>query len=125
MKTYMSVLAAEDEMQITVSMPSTGVFYAPGLARRVVLDLDQLPKEIAEPLKTLADRAGIFTGGETIELAADPKMRDIRQFTIEVEDRGKQRVLHVAEPSMNAPGPLAEFVRLVRKQADAARARTK
>jgi len=118
-------LLAEDEMRITVSMPSTGVFYAPGLAGRVVLDLDQLPKEIAEPLKTLVDRAGIFTGSETIDLPADPKMRDIRQITIEVEDRGKQRVLHVAEPSTNAPGPLAEFVRLVRKQADAARARTK
>ena len=47
-------------MRITVSMPSTGVFYSPGLARPVVIDVDQLPKETADKLKALADRAGIF-----------------------------------------------------------------
>jgi len=34
-------------MRITVSMPSTGVFYAPGLDRAIVIDVDQLPADVA------------------------------------------------------------------------------
>jgi hypothetical protein len=108
-------------MRITVSMPSTGVFYAPGLARPVTIEVDQLPKSTADALKALVKRADVLTGVEPIEVTASKQARDGRQFFIRVEDGNKERTLRVAEPLGELKGPLGEFVRMVRDQAQLAR----
>jgi hypothetical protein len=106
-------------MRITVSMPSTGLVYAPGLARPVVLDVDGMPKDIADKLKALAKRADVFDHGDTAEKPSS-QMRDGQQFVIHVEDGEKQQTLRVAEPFAGGSA-MKEFVQLVRDQANLAR----
>ena len=112
-------------MRITVSMPSTGLFYSPGLSRPVVLDVDGMPKDIADKLKALAKRADVFDHGDTVEEKPSSQkppsqMRDGQQFIIHVEDGEKQQTLRVAEP-FAGDSPMKEFVQLVRDQANLAR----
>jgi hypothetical protein len=105
-------------------MPSTGLFYSPGLARPVVLDVDGMPKDIADKLKALAKRADVFDHGDTVEKPPSQtppsQMRDGQQLVIHVEDGEKQQTLHVAEP-FGGDGAMKEFVQLVRDQANLAR----
>ena len=109
-------------MRITVSMPSTGVFYSPGLARPVVIDVDQLPKETADKLKALADHAGIFDQSNTLEFPPPMGMRDAQEFAITVEDGDRSSTIRWAGPSDAVRNErLREFVDLVRKLARPAR----
>lgn len=108
-------------MRITVSMPSTGFVFAPGLARPVVIDVDALPAAEAANLKALAQDAGVFDAAAPLTIPADPKTRDAREVVIDVEDGSRRRMLRIAEPSPLAP-PLQRFVDAVRAQADALRA---
>jgi hypothetical protein len=100
-------------------MPSTGLFYSPGLARPVVLDVDGMPKDIADKLKALAKQADVFGHGDT-EQKPPSQMRDGQQFVIHVEDGEKQQTLQVAEP-LGGDSAMKEFVQLVRDQANLAR----
>ena len=106
-------------MRITVSMPSTGIVYAPGLARPVVIDSDQLPTPVAEKLERLANEAKLFEPAEAEPRAAPDKLRDAQETVITVEAEGKQRTIRVSDPvgSMTNKS-LREFVALVREQAD-------
>jgi hypothetical protein len=109
-------------MRITVSMPSTGVFYAPGLARPVVIDVDQLPKETADKLKALAERAGIFDQSKTLEFPPAKGLRDAQEFAITVEEGDRSRTIRLTGPTDALPNEwLREFVDLVRKHARPAR----
>ena len=113
-------------MRITVSMPSTGLFYAPGLARPIVIEVDQLPKEVAEKLSGLAERARIFDQPETVELGESKNVRDAQQFTITVEHGDKRRTIQLFEPLTAIPNEaLREFIQLVREQARLARGQPK
>ncbi len=105
-------------MRITVSMPSTGIVFAPGLARPVVIDTDQLPADVAEKLKRLAENAQLFEHAEAAPSPAPKQLRDAQEFTITVEAEGKQRTLRVSDPVGSIANPsLREFVQLVRDQA--------
>lgn len=108
-------------MRITVSMPSTGLVYAPGLAQPITIEVDRLPKSTGDALRTLAARANIFGGTEPIDIAAPRTVRDARKLVIQVEDGGRQRILQVAEPLSGVEGPLREFIQMVRDEAHAAR----
>ena len=110
-------------MRISVFMPSTGLFYAPGLAKPVVIDTDQLPKPEAETLQQLAQAARLFDPSISHDVPTSPKVRDAQQFEIHVEDGGQSRTIRVAEP-MSHQGPLADFVRLVREHARRARSKS-
>jgi hypothetical protein len=85
----------------------------------VVLDVDGMPKDIADKLKALAKRADVFDHGDTVEKPPS-QMRDGQQLVIHVEDGEKQQTLHVAEP-FGGDGAMKEFVQLVRDQANLAR----
>jgi Emfourin len=105
-------------MRITVSMPSTGIVFAPGLARPVVIDTDDLPAAVAEKLKRLAEAAQLFEHAEAAPSDAPKQLRDAQEFLITVEAGDKQRTLHVSDPVGAIANPsLREFVQLVRDQA--------
>jgi len=109
-------------MRITVSMPSTGVFYAPGLARPVVIDVDQLPKETADKLKALAERAGIFDQSKRVEFPPAKGLRDAQEFAITVEEGDRSSTIRWTGPTDALPNEwLRKFVDLVRKHARPAR----
>jgi len=106
-------------MRITISMPSTGIFYAPGLARPVVIDSDKLPKPVAKKLERLASDAKLFEPTEAEPSAAPDKLRDAQETVITVEAEGKERTIRVADPVGSiANKSLRDFVALVREQAD-------
>jgi Emfourin len=109
-------------MRITVSMPSTGVFYSPGLARPVVIDVDQLPTETAEKLKALAERAGIFDQSNALEFPPAKGLRDAQEFAITVEEGDRRSTIRWTGPTDALRNEwLREFVDLVRKHARPAR----
>lgn len=106
-------------MRITVSMPSTGIFYAPGLAAPVVIDSDALPTAVAAKLKRLADEAKLFEPPATAPKAAPEKLRDVQETVITVEAEGKERTLRVSDPIGSITNkPLREFIALVCEQAE-------
>lgn len=112
-------------MRITVSMPSTGIFYAPGLARPVVIDSDELPAAVAEKLKRLADDAELFAQAEAPP-SAPGKRRDVQETVIIVEAEGKERTLRVSDPIGSIANPsLREFIELVRERAELQRRKDK
>ena len=115
-------MAGLTAMRITVSMPSTGIFYAPGLAQPVIIEVDQLPKEIGEELRVLAERAGIFDQLDTLALGNSKHVRDAQQTTITVERGEKRRTIQLSDPVPEISNePLREFIRRVREQARSAR----
>jgi hypothetical protein len=100
-------------------MPSTGVFYAPGLARPVVIDTEDLPAAVAKKLERLADDAQVFEQTELGSGADSAKLRDAQETVITVEAEGKERTLRVPDPvAAIASKSLREFVTLVRDQAE-------
>ena len=105
-------------MRITVSMPSTGVFYAPGLDRPIVIDVDQLPADLAKKLERLVDEAKFFDQPEAPQGAPAKQLRDAQQLSITVDAGGKQHTIQVSDPIASIANPsLREFVQLVREQA--------
>lgn len=107
------------DMRITVSMPSTGLVYAPGLARPVVIDTDELPPTVARKLERLADDAQLFEQTDTTFGTGSGKSRDAQETSITVEAEGKERTFRVTDPiGAIASKPLREFVMLVREEAE-------
>jgi hypothetical protein len=105
-------------MRITVSMPSTGIVFAPGLARPVVIDSDNLPADVVKRLERLAAEAKLFEPAHDAPSAFPDPMRDAQTLTITVEAGGKHRTLHVSDPLGPSANPsLRKFVELVRDQA--------
>lgn len=82
-------------MRITFAMSSPGLFYAPGLAEPVVLDLAALPPADAARIEALVHEAHV------IDRPAAPErlpMPDARCFTLTVEQDGRSRTLELPEP---------------------------
>jgi len=105
-------------MRITVSMPSTGLVYAPGLARPLVIETDKLPTAVADKLSRLVEEARLFDQPEAVQSPQSDQLRDAQEMTITVEADGKQRTLHVADPIGSiTKAALRDFVQLVREQA--------
>jgi hypothetical protein len=112
-------------MRITVSMPSTGIAYVPGLAKAAVIEVDQLPKELANELRDLAERAGIFDRVDMLSIGGTKDVRDARQTTITVEQGDKRRIIQLSDPVPEISNePLREFTRRVTDQARLARQQT-
>jgi Emfourin len=113
-----NLIACGIAMHITVSMPSTGLVYAPGLTRPVVIDVAQLPAEEAQKFESLVENARLFDKPDLIELNSSAQIRDAKQYEIVVDKQGKKRILRVWEPleSISDVG-LREFVAYVRDYA--------
>jgi len=107
-------------MRITLSTPSTGIFYSPGLARPVTVDVDTLPAARAQKLRSLAVEAGIFLKDIPAK-PASAASRDMQQFVINVEDGEQQQTLRLTEEMAGADNALKDFVALVRSEANLAR----
>jgi len=111
-------------MRITVSLPSTGFIYAPGLARPVVIDFAQLPAADAQKFETLVGNARLFDKPDLLELNSLAETRDAKQYEIIVEKDGKKRILRVWEP-VESIGDVAlrEFIAYARDYAQQQRRR--
>jgi hypothetical protein len=100
-------------------MPSTGLVYAPGVARPVVIDTNELPATVARKLERLADEAKLFEQTDTTLGTGSGKSRDAQETLITVEAEGKERTLRVTDPvGAIASKPLREFIMLVQQEAE-------
>jgi hypothetical protein len=100
-------------------MPSTGLVYAPGLARPVVIDTNELPETVARKLERLADDAKLFEQTDTTLGTGSGKSRDAQETLITVQDEGKERTFRVTDPiGATASKSLRKFVMLDREEAE-------
>ncbi len=74
-----------------------GIAYFPGLNKPITIDCDQLPRQEADELKRLVNAAHFFTLSAVIGSPASGAA-DYRQYTITIEDAGKQHTVHVTDP---------------------------
>lgn len=110
-------------MRVTVSMPSTGVVYAPGLAQPVVFEDADLSTSDADTLKALLKQADFFGQHSTAEGAGRP-VADGQQYKIVVEDGKRVRSLSVSGPFDDIANEderklvihLVDMARLLRRQ---------
>lgn len=84
-------------MRITIAMSSTGLFYAPGLAAPVVIEVSALPAADAVRIETLVRDTVFFDREAAPETLARP-VPDARQVTVTVEEAGRSHTLLLAEP---------------------------
>lgn len=84
-------------MRITFAMSSPGLFYSPGLAEPVVLDLAALPPAEATRIEALVRDAHVLDRPAAPESLSRP-MPDARCFTLTVDENGRSRTLELAEP---------------------------
>ncbi|MGO1075582.1 protealysin inhibitor emfourin [Inquilinus sp. CA228] len=103
-------------MRITFAMSSPGLFYAPGLAEPVVLDLAALPPAEAARIEALVRDAHVLDRPAAPESLSMP---DARCFTLTVEQDGRSRTLEVPEPI--ADPALKALVRCLQDQVRALR----
>jgi hypothetical protein len=103
-------------MRITFAMSSPGLFYAPGLAEPVVLDLAVLPPAEAARIEALVREAQVLDRPAAPERLSMP---DARCFTLTVEQDGRSRTLDLPEPI--ADPVLKDLVRCLQDQVRALR----
>jgi hypothetical protein len=103
-------------MRITFAMSSPGLFYAPGLAEPVVLDLAGLPPADAVRIEALVRAAHVLDRPAAPESL---RMPDARCFTLTVEQDGRSRTLELSEPI--ADPVLKDLVRCLQDQIRALR----
>lgn len=84
-------------MRVTIAMSSTGLFYSPGLAEPVVVDVAGLPKPEAARIEGLVSDAKVFDRAAAPESLSRPTP-DARQVTVTVEQGGRSCTLHLTEP---------------------------
>jgi hypothetical protein len=101
-------------MRITFAMSSTGLFYAPGLAEPVVLDLAALPPAAAARIRALIHAAHVLDRPAAALESLSRPMPDARSFTVTVEQEGRSRTLELAEPI--ADPTLRDLVRCLQDQ---------
>jgi hypothetical protein len=74
-----------------------GIAHFPGLSRPVAIDGDALAEEEARELARLVEAARFFER-PTVAGAARRGAADYRQYTITVEEGGRQHTLQLADP---------------------------
>ncbi len=99
-------------------MSSPGLFYAPGLAEPVVLDLAALPPAEAARIEALVREAHVLDRPAAPESLSRP-MPDARCFTLTIEQGGRSRTLELPEPI--ADPALKDLVRCLQDQVRALR----
>jgi hypothetical protein len=107
-------------MRITVTMPSTGIFYAPELAKPVVIDTNNLAPSVAAKLEHLAAEARLFATPDTATEAFDHHP-DMQETVFAVEEGGKERIIRVPDQEAIPDPSLRAFVDLVHEQANLVR----
>jgi hypothetical protein len=106
-------------MRITFAMSSTGLFYSPGLAEPVVLDLAALPPAEAARIQALIHAAHVLDRPAVALESLSRPVPDARSFTVTVEQDGSSRTIELAEPI--ADPTLRDLVRCLQDQARALR----
>ena len=74
-----------------------GIAYFPGLSKPITIDSDQLPAQEADELKRLVNATRFFDLPAVIGSPA-PGAADYRQYTITIEDHGKQHTVRLTDP---------------------------
>jgi len=98
-------------------MESTGLAYFPGLAKPIMIDTEDLPKEEAEEIVRLARAAHLSDQrGKSSEPAAGAA--DYRRQMYSIQDDNEQYTLRLVEPIEDSDmRALADYVKqLVRKR---------
>ena len=85
-------------MRIAFSVDG-GLAGFPGLRRPVTLECDRLPPERSARLKALVEQARFFSAAPA---PPSPAARDVRTYTIEVDDGARCRTLTLTEPIADA-----------------------
>jgi hypothetical protein len=84
-------------MRVTIAMSSTGLFYSPGLAEPVVVDVAGLPQPESARIEGLVSDAKVFDRAAAPESLSRPTP-DARQVTVTVEQGTRSCTLHLTEP---------------------------
>src|SRR5258708_38264184 len=69
----------------------------PGLSKPIMIDSEQLPKQESDDLKLLVN-ATLFFDLPTTMSSLSPGAADYHQYTITIEDEGKQHTVHLTDP---------------------------
>jgi hypothetical protein len=85
-------------MRIAFSVDG-GLASLPGLRRPITLECDRLPPERSARLKALVEQARFFSAEPAAPSAAG---RDVRTYTVEVDDGVRCRRLTLTEPIADA-----------------------
>jgi len=97
-----------------------GIAHFPGLSRPVVIDSEVLTAEDASDLQHLVEAARFFER-PTVVGAPRSGAADYRQYTITVEEGGRQHTIRLADPVEDAT--LQQLLRFLQTQARALRRR--
>ncbi len=74
-----------------------GIAYFPGLSKPITIDSDELPRQESDELKRLVNATHFFDLPATI--GSPPRgAADYRQYTITLEDNGKQHTVRLTDP---------------------------
>jgi len=74
-----------------------GIAYFPGLSKPITIDSDHLPQQEFDELKRLVNATHFFDLPTTMS-SLSPGAADYRQYTITLEDDGKQHTVHLTDP---------------------------
>ena len=74
-----------------------GIAYFPGLIKPITIDSDELPKQESDELKRLVNATRFFDLPTVIGTPL-PGAADYRQYTITLEDNGKQHSVRLTDP---------------------------
>ena len=74
-----------------------GIAYFPGLSKPITIDSDELPKQESDELKGLVNATHFFDL-PTVIGSPPPGAADYRQYTITIEDDGKQHTVRLTDP---------------------------
>ncbi len=83
-------------MRIQLTMEG-GIAYFPGLSKPITIDSDTLPKQESDELKRLVNATRFFDLPTAMSTPA-PGAADYRQYTITIDDDGKQHTVHLTDP---------------------------
>jgi hypothetical protein len=83
-------------MRIQLKMEG-GIAYFPGLSKPITIDSDQLPRQESDELKRLVNATRFFDLPAVIG-SPSPGAADYRQYTITLQDEGKQHTVHLTDP---------------------------
>jgi hypothetical protein len=82
-------------MRIQLKMEG-GIASFPGLNKPITIDSDQLPEKESDELKRLVNTTRFFDL-PTVMGSPSPGAADYRQYTITIQDEGKQHTVHLTD----------------------------